>query len=144
ELGWVRVLAEAMPPGCRITVFTSRHAQHTAKVPQPWEQAYKLEWRRNTDSPPPPVELIILGTVRDGQAPFHDRRLIAPEVGAGLALGGSLNALGGLSDMIISELTPVQVEQTERDLTEWAHGGEWEFKGERLLRRVFRLDDPDA
>jgi hypothetical protein len=79
ELPWVRLLAEAMPSGCRITVLTSRHGQAQAKVPTPWEQAYRLHWRlRVAESAPPPVEIVILGTERGGQAPFHDRRLIAP------------------------------------------------------------------
>jgi hypothetical protein len=144
ELRWVRLLAEAMPPGCRITILTSRQGQAQAKVAQPWGLAYKHHWRRIADNDPPPVEIVILGTAADGRAPFHDRRLVAAGASAGLAFGGSLNALGGPSDMTITELTPEQAEETERDLDEWARGGAWEYKGERLLRTVFRLDDPEA
>jgi hypothetical protein len=46
--------------------------------------------------------------------------------------------------MTITELTPDQVEETERDLDEWARGGAWDYKGERLRRTVFWLDDSEA
>jgi hypothetical protein len=63
---------------------------------------------------------------------------------AGLAFSTSLHSLGGSSDATISVLTLEQLEETERDLDEWARGGAWEYRGERLLRDVFFLDDPDA
>jgi hypothetical protein len=140
ELRWIRLLGEAMLPRCRITVLTSRKGQ--TRIAKPWEQTYKLHWRlKIAEGTPLPVEIVILGTMKDGQAPFHDRRIIV--AGAGLTYGVSLTALGGPSDTTVKELTPEQAEHSERDLDEWARGGTWEYKGEPLVRKSFRLDAPD-
>lgn len=142
QLDWIRLLAEAMPPGCQITVLTSRQGQENAHVTRPWAQSYKLHWRlRVADQDAPPTEIVIIGTEKEGIAPFHDRRIVV--AGAGLKIGTSLNAIGGASDTTIDALTPEEVEETERNLDEWARGGAWVYKGERLLRTVFRLDDPE-
>jgi hypothetical protein len=76
------------------------------------QELYETEWRRDFEHDPPPTS-IVLATTPSGKSPFHDRAVIAGDVG--LRLGSSVSGLG-LKLAEITDLTPDEVAERRNEV----------------------------
>ena len=73
----------------RIQVITGKSSQR--KIVGNLSEAYSDAWRGVCDQSPPDAEILVVGYVGSGDAPFHDRWILSKS--SGLRLGTSLNSL---------------------------------------------------
>ena len=92
----------------RVQVLTGKSSQREIVGNLP--EAYSDAWRRICDQSPPDAEILVVGYVGSGDAPFHDRWILSKS--AGLRVGTSLNSLGKsvseISSLGIDELKGIQ------------------------------------
>lgn len=103
---WVLQVVKSINPNCRVYILTSKQQNKDLLSP---EDEYLNYWRLNiSDQEPPPTEVFIVSTTVSNTSPIHDRWWISGK--SGIAVGTSVNGLGGNR---ISEIRDLSAEESE-------------------------------
>lgn len=125
-------------PGLKVYILSSKKWQDQIKVPSPWEDAYRNQWRiKLSDQNPPSTRIIIVGLRSSGELPIHDRWWITR--GGGLRLGTSLNSMGISKDSDISEMTAQEAGEHEVGVDQYLTSQKYDHNGEPLSYVIFNL-----
>ena len=121
-------------PWLNVCVITGKSQQqkHEGNL----ADAYAQAWREHCDHSPPKTKVIIVGSVRTGSAPFHDRWILSKS--AGIHLGTSINALGN-RDSVITHLSGSDLERIRRLVEKYRKWDVREFNGDRMGYEMFEL-----
>ena len=130
-------LVQASRPGCRVQVMTSRKRQDSPRVAQPWESAYREQWRTISEQAPPDADIAIVGLVGSGKSPIHQRWLISHD--HGLELGTSFNSLGYEQDTNIRVLSPAEAQAYRERVLDILEGRMRSHRGKKIVLTYFSL-----
>jgi hypothetical protein len=130
-------IIRAINPSCQIQILTSKKHQDNEKIYGNLEQEYENYWRFNiSDQDPPETMIAVVGTKNSGVLPIHDRWWLTN--GKGLRMGTSFNSLGH-RETEISLLSLQEASEREIEVDKYLKRAEREFKGDRLIYRIFDL-----
>lgn len=130
-------IIRAVNPACQVQILTSKKHQDSEKIYTNLEQEYETYWRFNvSDQDPPETTIAVVGTRNSGVLPIHDRWWLTN--GKGLRIGTSFNSLGH-RETEISILSSEEANEREIEVDKYLNREEREFKGERLIYRIFDL-----
>ena len=121
-------------PWLKVHIVTGRLHQNDKE--SSLAEAYAQAWRGQCDHSPPETDIMIVGTVTSGAAPFHDRWILSKS--AGLHLGSSVNSLGS-RDSVITRLRGGELERTRRLIEKYLARQIREVNGERISYELFEL-----
>lgn len=132
-------LLNAVNPGVRVGILTSRKHHKDREIRTPWEDAYRDHWLlKVSDQQPPFTEIVIVGTQRKHESPIHDRWMLTN--GGGLRIGTSINSLGVTKTSEISKLSPEEAALREAEVNQYIQlPRKQEHEGDRLLYTLFNL-----
>jgi len=132
-------LLNAVNPGVRVGILTSRKRHKDREIRTSWEDAYRDYWLlKVSDQQPPFTEIVIVGTQRKHESPIHDRWLLTN--GGGLRIGTSINSLGVTKISEISKLSPEEAALREAEVNQYIQlPRKQELEGDRLLYTLFNL-----
>lgn len=130
-------IIRAIKPSCQIQILTSKKHHDNEKIYDNLEQEYESYWRFNiSDQDPPETTIVVVGTKTSGVLPIHDRWWLTN--GKGLRMGTSFNSLGH-RETEISILDKAEAKEREVEVDKYLNRMEREFKGDRLVYRLFDL-----
>lgn len=109
---------------------------HQNKVDGSLADAYSSAWRQLCDHTPPNTEVLVVGFVDNGKAPFHDRWILSKA--AGLRLGTSYNSIGN-RDSEISVLGSEEVVTVQRTVARYEARQLKVTDGRRVAYESFEL-----
>ena len=121
-------------PWLKVCVITGK--SHQLKEDGSFADAYAQAWREHCDHSPPETEVIIVGSVRAGAAPFHDRWVLSKS--AGVHLGTSINSLGN-KDSVITQLGGSDLQRIRRLVEKYRRREVREIDGDRISYEIFEL-----
>lgn len=120
-------------PRLRVKIVTGKTNQQSDSN---LSSVYYSAWRRLCDHSPPHTEVLVMGSVRTGEAPFHDRWILSKSTG--LRLGTSVNSLGN-KDSEISVLGSEEFKRLHYRADEYHAKIIREFKGDQVTYESFEL-----
>ena len=123
-----------LDPWLKVHVVTGKAHQHD--VEGNLSSAYSEAWRQLCDHSPPKTEILVVGSVRNGSAPFHDRWILTRS--AGVHLGTSINGLGN-RDSVITILGGEDVTKISKMIEKYRSWQDSEVNGDRLSYESFEL-----
>ena len=135
DLDFVVQVIEA-DPDLHVQIVTSKAHQLGPNTNSDLPSAYTTAWRKLCEHAPPETEILVVGTEKNGVAPFHDRWILSK--GVGLRLGTSYNSLGN-KDSEISVLGGEEVSRIEKTVGRYMSRQVKEFEGERVRYETFEL-----
>ena len=121
------MLVVEIDPHLKVRVITGKAAQRNGS--SSLSDAYSTAWRRLCEHSPPETEVLVVGFIKSGEAPFHDRWILSKS--AGLRLGSSFGSLGH-RDSEISVLGSDEVKQLHRTVERYQTKYVRELGGERV------------
>ena len=133
DLELVKLIVE-INPELKVCVVTGKAAQRSTQ--SSLSDTYSTAWRRLCEHSPPLTEVLVVGSVNGGEAPFHDRWILSKS--AGLRLGTSFGSLGN-KDSEISVLDNDDVKQLHRTVKRYQTKIVREIGGERVAYESFEL-----
>ena len=133
ELEFVEMIMD-IDSELRIRVLTSK--SHNQNFGDNLPESYATEWRRRRDQLPPITEVLLVGSVNSGQAPFHDRWILSGD--SGIRLGSSLNSFGN-RDSEISVGRSDQVLEMNKRIDQYFTKGIRQWRGETVSYQGFDL-----
>jgi hypothetical protein len=136
DLDVVEMMSFAVPEAA-FRVLTAKAQQEREGVVQPYRDSYRRNWGMLTDRDPPFLDVTIVGDVKTGASPIHDRWIIAE--GAGLALGTSANSIGRLKLSQIREMHPDELRDVRRRLEPVILRSARVFEGHRVEFESFSI-----
>lgn len=133
---WILHEINAVNPGCRVYVLTSK--EHNERYRQPWQEEYMNYWRVHISyQDPPPTEIVVVGLKSSGKSPLHDRWWVTKD--SGLRIGTSLRSIGETRISEITELTKLEANEREAQIRRFVIEKEPMYNGERVLYTSFTL-----
>lgn len=122
-----------------IFILTSRKHQQDTRIQQPWDETYQSYWRMNiSDSDPGEVTVIMIGNVKTGSHPIHDRWCLSEN--SGLRIGTSVKSLGSGRITEISPISKTESVPLIAELNRYIYGkGNLIHGGDLLRLSSFRL-----
>ena len=114
-------------PHLKVQILTGKAGQKN--INGSLSEAYSSAWRLLYDHSPPDTEILVVGSVKTGDAPFHDRWILSKAMG--LSLGTSLNSLGN-KDSAIRVLGSAEVMQVHNTIERYYKKQVREFNGDRV------------
>jgi hypothetical protein len=125
-------------PDCRIEILTSRAHHDSMKLQAPYDSVYRAVWLGQiSDEPLPGVDVMVVGTAKDGRLPIHDRWYVTS--GSGLRIGTSVSGIGARRTTEISAMTPEAAQQAEAEIDLYLSRQRRVHDGERILYTVFTV-----
>ena len=121
-------------PHLEVRILTGKEGQKD--IDGNLSDAYSYAWRCLYDHSPPYTEILVVGSVKTGVAPFHDRWILSKSMG--LNLGTSLNSLGN-KDSAIRVLGSAEVMQVHSTIERYYKKQVREFNGDRVAYESFEL-----
>jgi hypothetical protein len=128
-LNWVLELR----PKAKVRILTSSRGAGEGDV----EEGFRRHWSLISSMEPPDTEINVISVRGKGDSPIHDRWWVTK--GSGLRLGTSLNSLGEGKDSDISVLTAPEASEREIEIRRFLDRNVREFKGEKVLYKLFNL-----
>ena len=123
-----------LDPTLKVHVITGKAKQRNVKGNL--SSAYSEAWRQLCDHSPPETEVLVVGSVQNGTAPFHDRWILTRS--AGIQLGTSINSLGN-RDSVITILGGEEVTKISNMIEKYQSRQMREKNGDRLSYEFFEL-----
>ena len=121
-------------PWIKVRIVTGKAPQKV--VDGSLSSAYSEAWRGLCDHSPPETEILVVGSVLNGSAPFHDRWILSRS--AGVHLGTSINSLGN-RDSVITILGSEDLTKIKNMIKKYQSREVREVNGDRLSYELFEL-----
>jgi hypothetical protein len=132
---WVLQVVKDVNSDCKVYILTSK--AHNEKLISPGDQ-YPEYWRLNiSDQETPPTEVVIVSATSSGSSPIHDRWWISGK--AGIAMGTSINGLGGGRISEIRDLSIEEAEEREEIIKRFVINKIREYKGNKIRYLAFTM-----
>ena len=132
---WVVRLVMESNPHVTIQIVTGKSAQQGTDDGR-ISDIYSAAWRNLCDQDPPYTEVLAVGLVDSGRAPFHDRWILSKSTG--LRMGSSLNSIGNK----VSEISLMgnrELESVQYTVDRYLNRSSREQGGQRIAYELFEL-----
>ena len=132
---WVVRLVMELNPHVTIQIVTGKSAHQGTETGR-MSDIYRAAWRNLCDQDPPYTEVLTVGLVDSGMAPFHDRWILSKSTG--LRMGSSLNSIGNK----VSEISLMgnrELESVQATVDRYLNRNSREQGGQRITYELFEL-----
>lgn len=125
-------------PSCKVFIVTSKQHQDKEYGKCDLSDKYLMHWRLNiSENAPPDTEIIVVGTISNGQLPIHDRWIVTEN--SGIRIGTSVNSLGKTRDSEIGILSVEESMIREQEIDEYITRKKKDHNGDKIKYSVFTL-----